>query len=536
MSKLSEALEAANIKILKYDPAKQRAVSTDKGTMNVEKFSALLVKELGKKAIKFPEVFEAFHSISDMEKLIIAHAKHKKVFSAPIEIEIPEEMADLTLNCDMTAKGRDCDRFFLTHKDETLSKIAGDFYLMCNQMNQAQAVAASRKVIPEYMPREEPGIILKKTGDGKEYPAYNKYVPPNWWNYEHWDDLPDKLPEPCRKLVNHLFVLPIEREYFYSWLYYSLFERSFVYLVLCGAPGTGKNRLKLLIRALHGHINTIDGKKSTLVERFNSQLSDSTLAWFDELHYDMDMENMMKELQNDSISIERKGVDATRATKIYASLVISNNKPRDNYIPFDARKFAPLKITDKRLEESMTPKEINTLSRKVEDQTSESFDVGFIAQIAKWIQTHGKSAKWPNLEYRGPMFYTLAHTSMSRWQKKAATLVLDLNPKNPGRVICDKDKGFLWSTVQEINQKKNGDRSLQFPDFTTIKYFFEVFKDAKGRTAFKTENVAGNIMGDFFVKPLFENTTIITEAQALGSRKVGGNSEKENGKKEHFDL
>src|SRR5690606_21243232 len=111
-----------------------------------------------------------------------------------------------------------------------------------------------------------------------------------------------------------------------SWLYHSMFKRSFVYLILCGAPGTGKNRLKLVLRALHGHINTIDGKRSTLIERFNSQLADSTLAWFDELHYNMEMENTMKELQNDSISIERKGIDATRSTSIHASLIISNNK------------------------------------------------------------------------------------------------------------------------------------------------------------------------------------------------------------------
>lgn len=521
MSQLSEALEAISLKILKYDPAKQRPITTDRrGTVNIEKFSKILTEELGKKAATFPEVWDAIHNQKEMMDLLVEHSKTKQVFSAPVEIEIPAELADLTLNCDMTAKGRDNDRFFCTHPDETLSNIAGDFYLICNQMNIAQAVASARKVVPEYLPRDAPGVVTKKSGDGKKYPAYNKYVPPNWWNYEFDDDLPDKLPESFRKLVHHLFPLEIEREYFYSWLYYSLFERAFVYLVLCGAPGTGKNRLKLVMRALHGHINTIDGKKSTLVERFNSQLSDATLAWFDELQYDMDMENNMKELQNDSISIERKGVDATRATRIYASLVVSNNKPRDNYLPFDARKFAPLVVADTRLETSMTPKEINVLTRKVEDQTAETFDVEFIAQIAKWIKNHGKSKKWPNLEYRGPMFWTLAHTSMSRWQKKSVMMLLEAKPS--GRIVYDDKRGFLWSSVQESGQRKHGDKSLQFPDFTTIKYFFDVFKDGEGRTAFETKNVAKNIMGDFYVKPLFKDMAIITDAQAMGVRKIGG--------------
>ncbi len=534
MSELSDALNEINLKILKYDPAKQRPVATDRwGTINVEKFAKTLTGELGKRLKKYGDLFDAVHDMGLMSEMIQEHAKAKHVFSAPIEIEIPPELAGLTLNCDMTAKGRDTDKFFMTHADETLSPISGEFYLMVNQMNMAQAVGAARKVIPEYLPRDKQGISKKTTGDGKEYPAYNKYVPPFWTKCG--DKLPDELPPLFKKLVRHLFPLPLEREYFFAWLHSSMYKRSFVYMILCGAPGTGKNRLKLVMRALHGHINTIDGKKSTLVERFNSQLSDSTLAWFDELHYDMDMENMMKELQNDSISIERKGVDATRATRIYASLVISNNKPRDNYIPFDARKFAPLKIADTRLETSMTPAEINDLTLKVEDQTSPHFDIKFIAQIARWLKKHGKSDKWPNLEYRGPMFYMLAHTSMSRWQKKAATLILDADPRHLGRAIYDKDKGYLWSTVQESSTKKNGDRSLQFPDYTSIKYFFDVFKDGKGRKAFKTESLQENIMGDFFVKPLYAKVAIITEAQAMGTRKIGGDNGEEKDKTQ-YDL
>ena len=386
-------------------------------------------------------------------------------------------------------------------------------------------------MIPEYLPRSKPGIDKLKS-KGKESVVFNKYIPPLWKNYQEFDKLPDRLPTIFEKLVTHLFPIAEEREYFYAWLHASMYSRAFVYLVLCGAPGTGKNRLKLILRALHGHANSIDGKRSTLVERFNSQLSDSTLAWFDELHYDMDMENIMKELQNDTISIERKGVDATRATRIYASLVISNNKPRDNYIAFDARKFVPLKVTSKRLEQSMTKEEIDQLTAKVENEDSETFDIKFLAQIAKWIKKHGKSNKWPQLEYKGPMFYTLAHTSMSRWQKKAATMVLEANPQTSARITYDEEKGFLWSSMQEINQKKNGDRSLQFPDFTSVKYFFDIFKDGQGRKAFKTRNVKDNIMGDFWVKPLFEHTAIITEQKVLSQRGKPDEGQKE----EYYDL
>lgn len=531
---LEEALEVANLQIIKFDPSKQRPVSTSDGTMNLEKFCKMFRERLGKKGMSFPGAFGALHDISEARDMLEEYARDNKILikdKKDIEIEMPKGIEDLTLNLNLAAKGRD-EKFFLTHPDETVAKMSGEVYLMLNQITPLEAAAAARKVHPEYHPRGPKGVFESKSL-GKTEEVFNIYTPPAWEDYHDWKKLPDRLPLLFEKLINHLFPIREEREYALAWLHDSLFSRAFVYKILCGAPGTGKNRYKLVVRALHGHVNVSDGKKSTLVERFNSQLSESTLAWFDELHYDADMENVMKELQNDSISIERKGVDATRGTKIYASLVISNNKPRDNHIAFDARKFVPLVITDRRLEESMTPAEIDELTRKVEDQSSEDFDIRFIAQIAKWIKKHGASKKWPNLEYRGPMFWTLAHTSMTRWQKKCAMMIL--SPDGGRRVGWDDDiEAYLWSEINEKATRKNGDRSLMFPDFSSVKAFFEVFRDSKGRKAFSTESVKGNIMGDFWIKPLFKQTEIITEATIAQQRELRDRNERT--KKDSDDL
>lgn len=528
---LGEALASINLKLLKYDQSKQRPVATSRGTMNVEKFCALVTKDLSRNANKFPDVWDALHDTTEMEKMLVDYAgKNHILKGGKVEVPIPVDMEGLTLNMNLAAKGKD-ERFFLTHEDETVARVSGETYLLLHQMGPLEAAAAARKVIPDYLPRGKRGVIDTEN-DGKKETLFNVYTPPAWTKYPNPKSLPDKLPVLFEKLVNHLFPLKEEREFFFAWLHDSLYTRSFTFLILCGAPGTGKNRLKLVMRALHGHVNTVDGKKSTLVERFNSQLSESTLAWFDELHYDADMENTMKELQNDSISIERKGVDATRATRIHASIVISNNKPRDNYIAFDARKFAPLVITNKRLEESMKPEEIDAITKKVEDPKSETFDIEFLAQIARWVKRRGASKKWPNLEYRGPMFWTLAHTSMARWQKKAVMLILDNEARNP-RNGWDQDKGaILWSVAHQRSLRKNGDRSLQFPDFTSVRAFFEVFRDGRGRKAFETEAVKDNIMGDFYVKPIFKHTEIITEASITEQR----GKQNAKAKKEFLDL
>ncbi len=526
-----KALEAANLKIIKFDPSKARQVSTSrKGTVTVEKFSKIFIEELRQEVSKFPNLLNVIYDVSALEDLLIEHAKENGRYKAPVEMpKMPKELEGTTLNCDMSATGRESG-FFVTDKDEYVSPISGEFYIRFHQLKIQDAAALARNVFPKYLPRSKPGVFLRKDESGNTATVYNKYVPPRWIQLEKKEvvNLPDKLPKLFEKLVVHLFPLEIEREFFYYWLYCSLYERAYTYLILCGAPGTGKNRLKLVMRALHGHTNSIDGKVSTLKERFNSQLADSTLAWFDELYYDSEMENYMKEVQNDSISIERKGVDATRSTQIFASLVISNNKPRDNYITFDARKFVPLVINTKRLETSMSFDEIDELTKKVEKVNSKHFDANFLLQIARWIKKHGAKKKWPNQEYRGPMFYKLAHTSMTKWQKRAASTLLTISPDHSSRLTYDDKHGYLWSTLLEYILKKNPERGLNFPDNTSVKYFFNIFLNGKGKKAFETKDVVDDIMGDFWVKCIDKKSTIIKENDMLdGKPSIAGGQDAE---------
>lgn len=538
MSQLHDALKFLKIKISKINLEKQRPVSTNLGTMSIDRFCKMMLEKLGGDLGKFPELIPSLHDHQKCQELLEEYGREEDVLvddSQPREL--PEELKDLKLNMNLAAK-RGEDRFFLTHRDETVSRISGDSYLLLAGKSPLEAAAQARKVLPEYHPRGKAGCF-EVTVDGRTETVFNLYTPPSWT--KHTKPMPDKLPPLFEKLVTHLFPRPEERAYFFAWLHESMFRRAYVFLILCGAPGTGKNRLKLVLRALHGHVNTTDGKKSTLTERFNSQLSESTLAWFDELKYDAEMENTMKELQNDSISIERKGVDATRGTKIHASIVISNNKPRDNYIAFDARKFAPLVVTSKRLEESMTPDEIDELTQKVEDATSSTFDPAFLAQIAQWVKRHGRSKKWPNLEYRGPMFWTLAHTSMAQWQKRAVLALMECVPESYTHGGgYDKETGmFLWSQVQSKLVRKQGDKGILFPDFTSVRAFFEVFRDGRGRKSFETAAIEGNILGDFWVRAVYrEKIEVITES-TMKLQGVKSNAKKVENKKtkaEYLDL
>lgn len=528
MEQFEKALSAVNLKIIKFDLNRVKPVITLLGPMYVEKFRKLFQEKLAPRAAEYPQAYNTIISLDEFTTALERYARDKDILIEPgkqEEIKIHPDVANFRLNYDLTATRGSERKFFCTDSDEIISKTSGDSYLLLCDLQPNEAIDCARRVIPDYLPHGPRGVS-EVMNNGKVENVFNIYTPPHWQKHkdhkDNWKKIPDTMPPLLEGLVNHLFPIQEERDYFYTWTYDSIFNRSFVFLILCGAPGAGKNRLKLVLRALHGHVNTVDGKKSTLVEKFNSQLAEATFAWFDELHYDAEMENTMKELQNDSIAIERKGVDATRGTRIHSSIVIANNKPRDNYIAPDSRKFVPLVITNKRLEESMKPESIDLLTKKVEDETSSTFDPMFLAQIVKALQKRGRGKKWPNLEYRGPMFWKLAHTSMTRWQKKAISTIIAPEVRSEKWGYDFKSGRFLWSDIDARMSKKNGDRSMQFPDYTTVRAFFDVFRDGTGKKAFTTEAVPKNILGDFYLKPLFKQLEIITEASISEQRGVAG--------------
>lgn len=513
IKEFTAALEAANIKITKFNPDKIRdRIVTSSGVFTTIKFSLHLISLLKGRMTDYPKVFSACYDQTEMDLLIDLYSRDNDLVSDAKKIIIPEKYKGLVPNLDESHQGRDL-KFFMTTPDEYISEVSASVYFKVCHIPEEVAVDISRKVIPKYLPRHEKGLQDSMNMQQEELSYFNIYLPSEWTQIPkiRLQTMGQKLPILFKQLVDHVIPIKIEQEFFYSWLYASLFDRAFTYLVLSGAPGAGKNVLKKVLKALHGHMNTVDGKKSSLVERFNSQFTDSTLCWFDELHYTTDMENTLKELQNDSVAIEKKGVDATKSSEIHASFVISNNKPRDNYIAFDARKFVPLQLASKRLETSMTPKEIDTLVKKVSNPQDPDFDVDFVAQIGMWIRNRGLDPRWPNLEYRGPMFYKLCHTSMSMWQKRAASFILEMSPRDKKTLPYEEGKGFLWSGLEKkITAKDGNTKRVTLPEYSTVESFFNVFLGAKGEKAFKTTPIKKSLTGDFYVD-VISKQAIITE-------------------------
>jgi hypothetical protein len=366
---------------------------------------------------------------------------------------------------------RDVSKIILVHKD-TLKRSPYDWNLLNTKLGwDLQDINMSCKLVKlEYNPRrEEKEYEAKQNGD--TFPHYNLYNKPEWMEIE--------VEEPTLhplfiKFFKHLFPIEEERDYVMDWLYKSLTDRAYVYLVLNGVKGVGKNTFKMLFRALHGKENFVDGKKTLLTSQFNGQLDECRALVLDEVRYTEEEENILKEIQNDNVSIERKGEDATRGSVIHCSMVLMNNEAKDNFIAVDSRRFSPMQLGDKPLTDSMSEEDIDLLLGKLKEEDSR-YDLDFIANIGHWILQNGRNERWgKEAPYKGPKFYELVQTSLSEWRKFLVKKVAELR----------KDEiyheGFLLSELAEEFHRKYKGRKI-FPDFTRVLNFVEYYRDNKGK-------------------------------------------------------
>lgn len=363
----------------------------------------------------------------------------------------------------------------------------------------------------DYNPRRFERTYTEKIGH-EEIPCLNTYLPPSWMEVEVENP---QIPPLIDKFMRHLFPIDDERDYVYDWLHKSLTDRAYVYLLLNGEKKTGKNTFKFLFKALHGITNSVDGKKSTLTTQFNGQLSECRAIIFDEIKYSEEEENIMKEIQNDNVAIERKGVDATRGGKIHCSMLLLNNDAKDNYISVDSRRFSPMSVTDVPLLKAMTEEEISEMVEKVKED-SPDYDPQFLANFGHWILEHGRNYKWKKeQEYIGPKFYELVQTSLSEWRRFTLKVVEDVRKSGSGH-------RYRLSEIEEKFYKKLGTKSAKkYPDYGRVINFLKHYRDINGQVAVEYEKLEDQY--DFYVYPAVregeEEVVVESNLSAFKSRK-----------------
>lgn len=497
---LEDLLIDINLQITGYDSEKANPIKTRKGRKRCD----MIEKEISKSRNLLIAQYPRLNTMPgpDIERLIEEYCEEKfPTVDAANVISEKAKYVGHRLAVDILASGEEIEYFLVTSKD-SISVVNPEYYIGLNKIENPISIA--EPLVRAYEPREPLGIYPHKVISGEDLNYINSYIPPEWLEYS--GVVPDKLPDEVEKLFNQI-VDPMDKLFFFHWLYQSITTRAGPYLVLQGDPAVGKNRMKCIIRALHGHHNTVDGKKSTLITQFNGQLADSTYIHFDELKYSMDEENIMKEIPNGTISIERKNKNATRSTELHCSMVISNNRPKDNYIAFDARKFSPIMLSKERLEKIMTKEEIAEMSHKIEFVKDIRFDISYIAQIGRWILNHGNRPDlFPQGEYRGPKFWELAHSSMFGWQKAVVRVLTNLEGYSKRGWERTKEKleagELLFTDIKKIvlETKSMNMREKDFPgDHSSAEYFLTIFRGLNGEKVVEVRSSEDKITGDFFI-------------------------------------
>lgn len=219
----------------------------------------------------------------------------------------------------------------------------------------------------EYRPLE-PGMLLKNK-DGTF--TYNTYSPPKWqqdWFYTKGEEFPTKvnnIPPLYEKFLKHLVGngkdSKASYDYIVKWLANGLKRKNYCILTTIGKQGIGKGVLGGIMRQLFGDKNYYEGSDRMFKGTFNSQIADKRLVYCDEITIkEREDEDRLKLVVNDTVEIEKKGVDA-KTIKNYASFYISSNHMDSITLTADDRRFSIVDLTDTKLLEIMTPEEIRSL-------------------------------------------------------------------------------------------------------------------------------------------------------------------------------
>ena len=249
------------------------------------------------------------------------------------------------------------------------------------------------------------------TWEGMEVLKVNTYVPPPWRTHTEPSDV--EMPDIIWDLLEHLFPTDEHLNFVLNWMYLALIRRNETYLVLNGAKGIGKGVFCQVLAALVGKEHSTEAPLSLLTTHFNSSLDRTRLIIFDEQRVGKTEHNKLKRYINKYQNIEKKGVDADRATEIYNSYVISNNDITDMYIETDDRRFSVPDMIHVNLEDVMPKESIDWLVRELEDEDSD-----LVREMGYYIYKYGKSVNLYEFSVlKGVRFWQLAYNSLKEWQK-----------------------------------------------------------------------------------------------------------------------
>lgn len=252
---------------------------------------------------------------------------------------------------------------------------------------------------------------LKKVG--KDW-KFNLYQAPEWAD-EHFHSggkkkLPviTEMPKIYKKFLMHL-VNNDKKSYMYivDWLANMVQGRNYCILTTIGNQGIGKGVLGETMRELVGSDNYVKTDNKIIEKDFNGQIRNKRLIYLNEVKVNnTSQENKLKGLVDDDIEVENKGIDA-KMMKNYSSIYFSSNNLDAVKIPSDDRRFSIVMLTDEKLINVMTEKEIQELYQNKDN----------IAELGYYLSNHKVDPDAILRVFRSDRTEVIRSASLNAWQE-----------------------------------------------------------------------------------------------------------------------
>lgn len=334
-----------------------------------------------------------------------------------------------------------------------------------NKVTHAIRQQTIRGII-EYDPYNMESVQATQFRD-KTINKVNSHQFPDWRRKEIKDP---KLPQSFLDFMSHLFPNKECREYIYFWLKNTIEKRNYIHLLLHSPKETGKNTFMELVKMLVGSSNykTID--PTFWESRFNFELRNRRVCYFDEHDITPENINQFKAYGNEMISIEGKGQNISGDAVNYASYVISNNNPGGNFLSSDERKFSVPKVTREKIVKAFDLDFIHNLWASIKN------DPDYIANIGWWVINNGANNKFDNQRpYKTEVFWELVDNSLAEWQRSLIDKIEE------GRI--EKTMISTLKTELDIHYHIGAPKVAKFVDNHTDREgdrYARVVKDEKG--------------------------------------------------------
>jgi len=188
--------------------------------------------------------------------------------------------------------------------------------------------------------------------------SINNYEPP-FWERSHFfqnGDLPIAQVEPpelIKRFLVHLVDGDLQSyEYLLDWMSQALTGRNLTILTAIGEEGVGKGTLAKLLSHLVGSSNFVKVRADVFKKSFNAPLENKRIVFIDEAALKGQEEyNRIKDVVNDEIELEKKGIDAY-TVKNYASFFLASNDNNAIQPSPGDRRFSIVNMTKVKLKDS----------------------------------------------------------------------------------------------------------------------------------------------------------------------------------------